>query len=78
MSPGLATNRSPPVVTDDPPKSLRLTTEVASAAFAVDTSCRRLPHAMRTCIRSLITTTTLSLGQSRVTEENGHAVQKEL
>ena len=32
--PGLATNCSPPVVTDDPHKSHRWPTEVASAAFA--------------------------------------------
>ena len=34
---GLAANRSPPVVTNDPPKSHWDTTKVASAAFAVVT-----------------------------------------
>ena len=35
--PGFATNRSPPVFTDDPLKSHGYTTEVASAAFDVAT-----------------------------------------
>ena len=34
-TPGLKTNRSPPVITDAPSESHRWTTEVASAAFAV-------------------------------------------
>ena len=41
---GLEANRSPPVVTDDPPKSLRWTTEVASAAFAVATGGPPVAH----------------------------------
>ena len=35
-------NRSPPVVTDDPPKSHRWTTEVASAPFTVATGAKIL------------------------------------
>ena len=41
-------------------------------------SCRRLPAVTGIGIQFLITTKTLSQGRSRLTEETGHAVQKEL
>ena len=44
--------------------------------FAVH-CCRRLPDALETGILSHTTTTKLSLGRSRLTKENRHAVQKE-
>ena len=45
--PGLEINRSPPVVTDVPPKPHRWTTAVASADFAVATGGPPVDHRWR-------------------------------